>query len=294
MSKLVSVIAVLIILVGWFTFGQRAEPQLQLALVDLGGARHDLGSLPLSTFAPRISPDGHQFTFDTEDGNPAVWIADFPSLKSMRRLPGLGQFPMWSADGQRIFFIGIHNAHQALYWRRADGSGDPELLADPARAPEHLLTKTQSITFITLQSDYDVWRYSLADRKATPLVQAAGSSQHSSRVSPDERWLAYVSDETGRFEVYIQPLPQNGTKTQITKGGGEHPVWSPDGSQLYFNRADRLFSVSIKTEPAISAGNPSPFPIAGFIQQSGRRQFDITADGKQFLMLFPPGTQPAR
>jgi Tol biopolymer transport system component len=293
MSKLGS-LAVLLILLGLVAFVQRPEPQLQLALVDLGGARHDLGSLPLSTFAPRISPDGHLLTFDTEDGNPAVWIADFPSLKSMRRLPGFGQYPMWSADGQRIFFIGIHNAHQALYWRRADGTGDEELLADPARAPEHLLTKLQSITFITLQGDYDVWRYSLADRQATPLVQAAGSSQHSSRVSPDERWLAYVSDESGRFEVYVQPLPLTGAKIQITKGGGEHPLWSPDGSHLYFNRADRLFSVSVKTDSTISAGNPAALPIAGFIQESGRRQFDITGDGKQFLLLFPPGSQPAK
>jgi Tol biopolymer transport system component len=133
-----------------------------------------------------------------------------------------------------------------------------------------------------------VWRYSLADRKATPLVNVPGSSQHSSRVSPDERWLAYVSNETGRFEIYVQPLPQTGAKFQITKEGGEHPVWSPDGLKLYFNRGDRMFEVALKTDSMVVASPPTALPISGFIQGSGRRQFDITADGKQFLVLFPP------
>jgi eukaryotic-like serine/threonine-protein kinase len=268
---------------------QRPAPQLQLALVDRNGSRQDLGSVPISTFAPRISPNGKQVTFDTQDREPAIWIADFPSLKSMRRLPGLAQYPMWSADGAQIFFISLHNGQQALYSRRANGEGVAELLTDPARAPEHWLTKMQSITFITLNGgDYDVWRYSFADKKATPLVGVPRSSQHSSRVSPDERWLAYVSDESGRFEVYVQPLPTTGAKFQVTKDGGEHPVWSPDGRELYYNRGDRLFVVPIKTEPTVSAGTPAPLPIAGFIQDVGRRQFDITPDGKQFLMLFPP------
>ncbi len=261
--------------------------QLQLALVDRGGHRQDLGAVPIATFAPRISPNGRQVTFDTNDGEPTVWIADFPSLKSMRRLPGLAQYPMWSADGQRIFFIGIHNGQQSLYWRRADGSGDAELLTEPARAPEHWLAKMQSITFITLNSgDYDVWRYSFADKKAVPLVQLSRSSQHSSRVSPDERWLAYVSDETGRFEVYVQPLPTTGVKFQITKDGGEHPVWSADGREIFYNRGDRLFSIAVNTTSTVSSGTPSALPISGFIQDIGRRQFVITPDGKQFLMLF--------
>jgi len=278
-------IAGLILLVAW---SQRQAPELQLALVDRSGTRQNLGSVPASTFAPRISPNGHQVTFDTEDREPAVWIADFPSLKQMRRLPGFAQYPMWSSDGGRIFFIGIHNNQQALYWRPADGTGDAELLQDPARAPEHWLPKLQSITYITLNAgDYDIWRYSLAEKKATSMIQIPRSSQHSSRVSPDERWLAYVSDETGRFEVYVQSIPATAVKFQITKDGGEHPVWSPDGRELFFNKNDRLFSVAIQTSSTVTAGAPIALPITGFIQDVGRRQFDITADGKQFLMLFP-------
>ena len=264
--------------------------QLQLSLVDRNGNRQDLGSVPSATFAPRIAPNGTQVTFDTTTLEPAIWIADFPTLKSMRRLPGVGIYPMWSADSERLFFIGLNNGRQALYSRRADGTVQPELLSDPARAPEHWSPKTQSITFITLnESDYDIWQYSFADKKAMPLIQIGKSSQHSSRVSPDERWIAYVSDETSRYEVYVQPLPPTGTKFQITKDGGGHPVWSPDAREIYFDRGGQLYSVAVQIAGStLAAGSPAALPIKGFIQDVGRRQFDITADGKQFLMLFPP------
>jgi Tol biopolymer transport system component len=282
-----ALLATLIVAFGSMAFLQR--PALQLALVDLQGNHQNLGGLPISTFAPRISPNGKQLTFDTQENGPEVWVADFPSLQSRRKLTSDAQYPMWSADNERIFYIAVHNGQQALYWRFADGTGAAELLAEPARAPEHWLPKMGSITFITLSNgDYDVWRYSIADKKASPLIVLPQSSQHSSRVSPDQRWIAYASNETGKFEVFVQPIPTTGAKYQITSGGGEHPVWSPDGGQIYFNRDDRLFSVAVKTETAVTAGSPTALPISGFIQDVGRRQFDITADGKQFLMLFPP------
>ncbi|HLQ78962.1 MAG TPA: hypothetical protein VK210_16505 [Terriglobia bacterium] len=284
-----TILAVLALALGVTAFTQRPLPKLQLALVNLNGDLQDVGLLPISTFAPRISPNGRQLAFDTQENGSEIWIADFPSLKSLRRLPSEGQYPMWSIDNERIFYITAHNGQQALYWRLANGAGAAELLVEPARAPEHWLPKTQSITYITLKNgDYDVWRYSLADKKAAPLVELARSSQHSSRVSPNERWLAYVSDETGRFEVYVQPLQETGTKIQLTKDGGEHPVWAPDGREIYYNRGDRLYSISVNLENSLTIGKPTALPISGFIQDVGRRQFEITADGKQFLMLFPP------
>jgi eukaryotic-like serine/threonine-protein kinase len=280
-------LTVMTIALGSLALGQRPEPQLHLALVDLSGKRQDVGMVPIYAFAPRISPDGRQFAFDTQESRQTVWIGELPTMKSLRRLPGVSRYPMWSADGERLFFVDLYNGHDALYWRRADGRGDRELLIETARAPEHLFKNSQAITFITLTTDYDVWRYSLVERKATPLVEQPGSSQHSSRVSPDDRWLAYVSDETGRFEVYVQPLPATGAKFQITREGGEHPIWSPDGAVLYFNRGGRLYSVPLRAGATISAGVPSALPIMGFVQGQARRQFDITPDGKQFLMLFP-------
>jgi len=92
----------------------------------------------------------------------------------------------------------------------------------------------------------------------------------------------------GRSQSFGSSLQSTGTKIQLTKDGGEHPVWSPDGREIYYNRADHLYSISVNLENSLTISKPKGLPISGFIQDAGRRQFEITADGKQFLMLFPP------
>ncbi len=105
--------------------------------------------------------------------------------------------------------------------------------------------------------------------------------------------MAYESNETRRAEVYVEPIPRTGQRFQITKNGGSRPVWSPDGTRLFFdNNAGnpaQLFSVNIRYQPAFTSTDPEPLPITGFVQPQGtyRRQFDITPDGRQFLMMFP-------
>jgi hypothetical protein len=263
--------------------GLRAQPQL--VLVGREGSRQMLGRLPASTFAPRIAPNGRELTFDA-DG--VVWVSDLRDLTSMRRLASGASFPMWSGDGERILFISRRNGEEALSWLRSDGTGAPELLAQPARAPESWSPQLQAFSFITFKNgDYDVWTYSLNERKATPLVEIAGSSQHSSRFSPDGRWVAYASNETSKFEVYVQPVPTTGAKFLVSKNGGGHPLWSPDGRELFYDSGGRLFSVAIRTEPRFESDDPAPLPITGFIQGGARRQYDVMPDGKHFLMMFP-------
>jgi hypothetical protein len=136
-----------------------------------------------------------------------------------------------------------------------------------------------------------VWTYSLQDKKAAPLIEVPSSSQINPSFSPDGRWIAYASNETGNVEIYVQPFPSTGAKFQITRDGAGHPLWSPDGKELFYERAGRLFSVAIRTQPAFAFGSPVTLPITGFIQDAGTtpRLYDITKDGKQFVMLFRPG-----
>src|SRR6185295_7371154 len=118
------------------------------------------------------------------------------------------------------------------------------------------------------------------------------SAQSGSRLSPDGKWIAYESNETGRAEVYVEPLSRNGQRFQVSKTGGSRPLWAPDMSKLYFDNnagaAVRMLSATIKTQPAFSSEDIVTMPMKDFIQPSGtiRRQFDITPDGKQFLMMF--------
>jgi len=176
---------------------------------------------------------------------------------------------------------------------------------DRARAPESWSAVNQAISFITLigpsgdAGDYDIWSYSLTDKKETPLITIPKSAQSGSRYSPDGRWIAYESNESGRAEIYVEAVPRTGQRFQISKTGGARPVWSPDMSKLYFdNNASptRMLAVSVRTQPAFSSTEPQTLPVTGFVQPSGtiRRQFDITTDGRQFLMTFPPAPVAAQ
>ena len=112
-------------------------------------------------------------------------------------------------------------------------------------------------------------------------------NQTDARLSPDGRWIAYVSAESGRLEVYVRPFPAGTPAVQVSHNGGGHPLWSPDQKELYFDNNGRMFAVSINTVPTFTAAAPRELPIQGFVQGPLRRQYDLTPDGKQFLMLFP-------
>jgi Tol biopolymer transport system component len=271
-------------------------PEFEIAYVDFNGAKKTIAPVPGSVFAPRISPNGKQLTIDTNIGpDSAVYLMDLPGPSSMRRftMQNENHYPIWSADGLRLLFISIRNGQPAIYSQPLDGLGVAERLTETARAPESYSAVNQMLSYITLNTeggsaDYDIWTYSFRDKKAAPLIVVKNSAQHSSRFSPDGKWIAYISDESGRLEMYVQPFPLTGTKIQITKNGGGHPLWSPDGKVLYFDNGGRMFAVAIQTAPKFTAGEPMQMPINGFIQGPGnyRRQYDMTPDGKQFIMLF--------
>ena len=281
-----------------------------VALVGLDGKTEVLGTLPNSVFAPRVSPDGKSVAFELADTAPAnptgpadqppavrLYVADLHHLEQRRALPMVGKVrnwaATWSTDGKRLAFDvsdnGTDGRQDALYWRFADGSGEAEHLID-ARASEGLYDADRKLAFITLTGnrDYGISLLDMETRTVTRLIDYPGSEQHSSHISHNGHWIAYVSNETGRQEVWLEPLPQTGQRLRITKDGGRHPIWSPDDATLYLDQGGQMFRVELTlnaSPPGFS--KPTALPISGFQQGDLRRQFDLTPDGKQFLLLFP-------
>jgi Tol biopolymer transport system component len=139
------------------------------------------------------------------------------------------------------------------------------------------------------QGNADIFMLPLeGDRKPKPFVEVRGSLQTEAVFSPDGRWVAYMSNELQSLgQIFVQPYP-GGAKYQITTEGGYAPVWSPDGKQLfYYSEDNKLLAVEIQTQPAFSYGKPSPLPIVGMLKEgpSAARNYDITPDGKRFLVI---------
>jgi len=267
-----------------------------LTLIDVEGKRTVLGVLPPSTYAPRVSPDGKRVAFETRDpaspDGARLWTADLSNIAGRKPLPlvvGLINWaPMWTLDGQRLVFIVSGDRPDAIYWRRADGTGDAEHLID-TRAGEGWVGNGSQLRFLTLTGnrDYGISLLDMATRKVTQVIDLAGSAQHSSNMSPDGKWMAYASNETGRYEVFIEPFPRTGTRYQMTREGGSHPLWLPDGQAIYFDRDHQMFRLAVNTKDMAAVNVPTPLPIMGFAQAEYRRQFDLMSDGRRFLVLFP-------
>jgi Tol biopolymer transport system component len=285
------------------TAGTAARAQrvagFDLVLVEVDGTKQVLGRLPPSVFAPRLSPDGKRIAFETRDPSSAdgarLWVAELSDVTGRRPLANavgpLDWAPMWTVDGERLVFIVSSERGDAVYWRRADGTGTPEHLLD-ARSAEGWMPGGTQMRFLTLKEtggnrDYDIALLDMASRTITPLITFPGSAQHSSAVSPDGHWLAYTSNETGRYEVWLEPLPRTGARYQITRDGGSHPLWLPDGRSLYFDRGQQMFRLALNLAAPSSAGDPIVLPIKGFAQGEYRRQFELMPNGRQFLMMFP-------
>lgn len=282
---------------------------LELTLVRPDGARETLAVLPPSVFAPRVSPDGSRVVFETqaqEEGSETpvarLWVAELDDIESRRSIPPVGGLlnwaAVWTADGEHLVFLASHPERtDTLYRQSADGTADGAPLIE-ARSAESWTPDGKQLTYLTLQGDGD-YGISLLDVEAgdtSTVIDLPGSAEHSSHISPDGQWVAFASNETGRFEVWIAPLREPANRHRVTTDGGGHPLWSPDGGTLYFDRDQQLYELEIDpaADGGVEIGEARALPIMGFVQGLYRRQFDLLPDGTAFLMLFPPSSNEAR
>jgi eukaryotic-like serine/threonine-protein kinase len=177
-------------------------------------------------------------------------------------------------------------------WKPADGSGAEELLFTSGNEAIYPLTCSPDgqllVFFRNIQGHRDLWVLPLVgEHKARPLIESSFYKVHA-QISPDGHWIAYASDESGRFEVYVQPFPGLGGKWQISTNGGMEPRWSRDGRQLFYRSGDKMMAVEIQTRAGFAAGGPRLLfdqPYADTGVTTAGAAYDVAPDGQHFLML---------
>jgi Tol biopolymer transport system component len=266
----------------------------RLVLVGRGGAARDVQSDTGLYFAPRLSPDGKRvavgrwtdINFSAKD----VWVLDLVQHTRTRlTFDTTAAWPAWSRDGRRV----AYQRGSAIYWVPADGSGAPDSLVTlPGQwFPAAFEPSGRGLVFHGIaaqQAKGEIGRLSIVPREATQKVLASTFHNYDPSLSPDGRWMAYMSDESGRFEIYVRPYPGHGGRWQVSLDGGTEPVWSPTGTEIFYRNGDRMMTAAVRTVGAFEVGARALL-FEGAYHTLGTQvtNYDISRDGRTFVMLQP-------
>ena len=290
---------------------RRSRSWGELVWVDREGTVEPLPLPTGSYWGPRLSPDGRSFVYWTSLNAETinVWVYELEREVARRLTDDQGGdqgWPIWSPDGKRVIFNGpTEGMGHNLYWKPVDGSGPAERLTESEYGQQAQSYWAGGNLLVFLESHdpadtgTDIWVLPLeGEAKPRPFLQTTSNEFHP-MFSPDGRWLAYVSDESGGYEVYVRPYPGPGGVTPISTHGGTDPAWAPDGRELFYlegrSPSTKLMAVSVKTEPALRVGKPRLLFAGNYMGGSPYgRSYDITPDGQRFLMAKQEQTEVAQ
>jgi serine/threonine-protein kinase len=273
----------------------------RLLWLDMSGKRDPINAQPAEYAAvPRISPDGKRLAMAIRDGTTQdIWVYDLERDQRTRLTFGTETFatPIWSPDGRFVVFGSIGNG---LHWARADGGGQPQPLVKRRSIsfPYSFSPDGTRIAFNEVSGAAQIWTAAIeqgdgltaGEPERYMTTQFADTAP---KFSPDGRWVAYESNETGRVEVYVRafqtPASSGGAKWLISNNGGAFPVWSPDRRELLYLSGDQIMSVGYTIDHgAFVAGKPRVLLMVG-----GARGFDMAPDGRRVMAVMPTAAGPA-
>jgi len=278
-----------------------AVPGRTLVWVNHDGKEEPLSAPPKAYWNFSVSPDGKRVALHVISPKHDVWIWEIvgKTLTPLTLDEGADSLnPLWTLDGKRIVYTSSHeNAWFGdLYWRAADGTGKAEMLASsPDRGLFPWSWSHDGKTLVLWEGtrsprQSDIGLLSMVgDHARQPLLHEK-YNETNPRVSPDGRWMAYVSDQTGSSEVYVRPFPNvNDGMWKVSTGGGYAPLWSRNSREVYYLSGDAAWSVPVETEPTFKPGRSRVLFHGAFPGRTGEVTTDITTwniglDGR-FLMM---------
>jgi Tol biopolymer transport system component len=286
-----------------FQAGGDSQSNLKIYLADRSGAMKQLLPQAGAYSSPRFSPDGKRLAFSLSNNvGSDIWVKDMdreaPSRLSF--LKGANDSPVWTPDGKNIVFRSTGHDLSGLYWISADGAGEAQRLMDGKSGPtaDSFSPDGKRLSFASGNSgSLDLFTALVEGDARHPklgkpeLFLGTTYGEFASSFSPDGRWLAYTSNESGAFEVYVRPFPGPGGRRQISSGGGIYPSWSKDERELFFRGLDYRIMVAGYSASGDSfiPGKPQAWPVLTINLSGIGRGFHVAPDGKHAAVILPEG-----
>ena len=272
--------------------------QNSLLWVDQQGNEKPVAPFKFPFFAPRLSPDGKRIAYATIGRDCQIWVYDLSAETNTRlTTEGRAMWPIWSPDGKRLVFSWHKSLERKLYVQAFDGSSPMERMTtrEVSQTPGSWSRDGEHLAFLEAHpgTGYDIMVLESRTKRVSSFLNSKYRESYP-ELSPDGRWIAYCSDESKKIEVYVRPFPGPGGKWQISTNGGNHPLWSRNGRQLFYLSGDQVWVVDIQTESGISTSNRRMlFEKPGYNWGAPIRAYDLSLDGQRFLMVKLEQSKPS-
>jgi eukaryotic-like serine/threonine-protein kinase len=262
-----------------------------LVWVDHGGVEQPVVDQKFPYSFPRLSPDGQRIAYVTTGREKRIYVYDLGrGTNSQLTTEGIVLFsPIWSPDGKRLLFSWMKSLVTNLFWQPYDGSSAMERLttSEYFHVAGSWTSDGKMVALVELRPDtkFDIAILDVLSGRVTAFLNSPYNEGYPD-FSPDGRWLAYMSDETNRDEVYIRAFPGPGLKHQVSSKGGDQPLWSRDGSQLFYRWEGQVWVVDVRTNRGFTTSKPRLlFDKPGYDFTYPMRDYDLSLDGQRFLMV---------
>ena len=266
-----------------------SDTRRELLWVDRRGAVRAIGADKRPYGELALSPDGQRIAVVITGQNPDIWVYDIPRgmFNKLTFSSGPDGNPIWTHDGRRVTFTGIRTGPAEVLQMPFDGSGVEERLISAGATPVQPRSWHPTGNWLAYDLSGSINLLPLTgDRTPKPFL-ATEFAEAFAAFSPDGRWIAYQSNETGRFEIYVRPFPGPGGKWQVSREGGVRPKWSRSGRELFFRAAGRVFSAPVKFAPSFTAHTPQLL-----FEGQYAPPYDVAPDGR--LLMVRDEQQPER
>ena len=268
---------------------------LALVLVDRAGKAEEVADIQRQFHSPRISPDGSRIALDfTHQGSRDVWTLDLRE-RTLSRLTfdNDGHDPVWDPTGTRVGYASARGGVIGMFMRNADGSGQRDSIRVGGSAETlgaFLPGGDRAVTIVTGSGGSFDLALTPVTGAASQALLATNFNEYYPALSPDGRWLAYVSDESGQNEVYVRPLQGAGAKVIVSQNGGSEPVWSRRGNELFYRgfgmQGTPLMAVSVQTSPTFRVlSRAQLFDVSDYEPATPHSNFDVGPDGRFAMVL---------